>query len=82
MIRWIVDHPEAAFALFTVATNVLVEVLEKLGAQRAASAIAAVTPHARGLIRALAGAKVPPAGGAGGAAAALLALCASGLAGS
>ena len=78
MIRWIVDHPEAAFALLTVAANVIVEVLEKLGAQRAASAIAAVTPHARGLIRALAGAKIPPAGGAGGAAAALLALCASG----
>jgi hypothetical protein len=78
VIRWAIEHPEAAFALLTVATNVVVEVLEKLGAQRAASAIAAVTPHARGLIRALAGAKIPPAGGAGGAAAALLAFCASG----
>jgi hypothetical protein len=80
MIRWAIEHPEAAFALFTVATNLIVEALEKLGYQRAASAIAAVTPHARGLLRAIGSAKIPPAGGAGGAAA-LLAICASGLAG-
>lgn len=50
MGRWIIDHPEIALVVIAIAGNALAELLEKLGAKRAAGVVAALVPHIRSLV--------------------------------
>lgn len=53
-MRWIADHPELALALFAIVGNAVVEVLQRLGFERAASLLASLVPHVRGMLEAFA----------------------------
>ena len=50
MGRWMLDHPEIALVIVAIAGNALAELLEKLGAKRAAGVVAALVPHVRSLV--------------------------------
>ena len=50
MGRWILDHPEIALVIIAIGGNAIAELLEKLGAKRAAGVVAALVPHVRSLV--------------------------------
>lgn len=53
-MRWIAEHPELALAIGAIVANAIVEVLQRLGFERAASLLASLVPHLRGAIEAFA----------------------------
>jgi hypothetical protein len=57
MGRWILDHPELALVAIALAGNAVAELLEKLGAKRAAGVVAALVPHVRSLVAVFVAAK-------------------------
>lgn len=65
MIEWLTKNPELGLFVAALVANGLVEALQLLGAPRAASVIAAMIPHARGIVGALAASKRQPADHAG-----------------
>jgi hypothetical protein len=49
-VTWLGDHPELVLALVALGANALIEVLRMAGYARAADVVAAIVPHARGLV--------------------------------
>lgn len=79
--QFVIDHPEAAIALAVAALNLVVEVMQRYGLVRAASLVASLIPHVRGVVAAVRGPKPPSVLPPGVASVLLLSLAVTGAAG-